>query len=43
VDFSVEIATWLRRTPRGKTPLLVHAPDVHEALRRAGVEPATTL
>jgi phenylacetate-CoA ligase len=42
VHLTVEIATWLRRTPRGKTPLLVHEPPVHEALRRAGVEPATT-
>ena len=30
---------WLERTPRGKTPLIVHRPPVHEALRRAGVEP----
>jgi phenylacetate-CoA ligase len=43
IHLTVEIATWLRRTPRGKTPLLVHQPPVHEALRRAGVEPATTL
>lgn len=43
VHLTVEIANWLRRTPRGKTPLMVHAPAVHEALRRAGVEPATTL
>jgi phenylacetate-CoA ligase len=42
VHLTVEIATWLRRTPRGKTPLMVHEPPVHEALRRAGVEPATT-
>ncbi len=43
IHLTVEIATWLKRTPRGKTPLLVHQPAVHEALRRAGVEPATTL
>jgi phenylacetate-CoA ligase len=42
VHLTVEIANWLRRTPRGKTPLVVHEPPVHEALRRAGVEPATT-
>ena len=37
---SVEIATRLERTPRGKTPLIVHRPPVHDALRRQGVEPA---
>jgi phenylacetate-CoA ligase len=42
VHLTVEIATWLERTPRGKTPLMLHRPPVHEALRRAGVEPATT-
>jgi phenylacetate-CoA ligase len=39
---SVEVAQWLERTPRGKTPLIVHRPAVHEALRRAGVEPMLT-
>jgi phenylacetate-CoA ligase len=42
VHLTLETATWLERTPRGKTPLMVHRPAVHEALRRAGVEPATT-
>lgn len=42
VSLSVEIAQWLERTPRGKTPLIVHRPPVHEALRRAGVEPMMT-
>jgi phenylacetate-CoA ligase len=38
----VEVAQYLERTPRGKTPLIVHRPPVHEALRRAGVEPMLT-
>jgi phenylacetate-CoA ligase len=38
----IEVAQWLERTPRGKTPLIVHRPPVHEALRRAGVEPMLT-
>lgn len=42
VHLTVEIAQWLERTPRGKTPLVVHRPPVHEALRRAGVEPMLT-
>jgi len=42
VEFSVEVATWLERTPRGKTPLIVHRAPVHEALRRAGIEPIQT-
>lgn len=42
MDLTVEVAHWLERTPRGKTPLIVHRPAVHEALRRAGVEPLTT-
>jgi hypothetical protein len=42
LSLSVEIAQWLERTPRGKTPLIVHRPPVHEALRRAGVEPMHT-
>jgi phenylacetate-CoA ligase len=42
VDFSVEVAAWLERTPRGKTPLIVHRQPVHEALRRAGIEPVQT-
>jgi phenylacetate-CoA ligase len=38
----LEQAQFLERTPRGKTPLIVHRPPVHEALRRAGVEPMLT-
>jgi len=38
----VEVAEYLERTPRGKTPLIVHRPPVHEALRCAGVEPMLT-
>ncbi len=32
----------VERTPRGKTPLIVHRPPVHDALRRHGVEPLFT-
>jgi phenylacetate-CoA ligase len=39
---SIEVSQWLERTPRGKTPLVIHRPPVHEALRRAGVEPMQT-
>ena len=39
---TVEIAQRLERTPRGKTPLIVHRPPVHDALRRHGVEPLFT-
>jgi phenylacetate-CoA ligase len=39
VRLRVEVANWVERTPRGKAPLVVHRPPVHEALRRAGVEP----
>ena len=42
VDVTVEIAQRLERTPRGKTPLIVHRPPVHDALRRHGVEPLFT-
>ena len=38
----IEVAQYLERTPRGKTPLIVHRPPVHEALRRVGVEPMLT-
>lgn len=38
----LELAQQLERTPRGKTPLVVHRSPVHEALRRAGVEPMPT-
>jgi phenylacetate-CoA ligase len=39
VNLSVETTHWLERTPRGKTPLIVHRAPVHEALRGAGIEP----
>jgi phenylacetate-CoA ligase len=42
VKLTVEIAARLERTPRGKTPLIVHRPPVHDALRRQGVEPLFT-
>jgi phenylacetate-CoA ligase len=42
MQLEVEVAQYLERTPRGKTPLIVHRPPVHEALRRAGVEPLPT-
>jgi phenylacetate-coenzyme A ligase PaaK-like adenylate-forming protein len=42
MHLEVEVAQHLERTPRGKTPLIVHRPPVHEALRRAGVEPMLT-
>ena len=42
VNMTVEIASRLERTPRGKTPLIVHRPPVHDALRRHGVEPLFT-
>jgi hypothetical protein len=29
-------------TPRGKTPLVVHSPPLHDVLRRHGVEPLLT-
>jgi phenylacetate-CoA ligase len=42
VNVTVEVAQRLERTPRGKTPLVVHRPPVHDALRRHGVEPLFT-
>jgi phenylacetate-CoA ligase len=42
VNVTVEIAPRLERTPRGKTPLIVHRPPVHDALRRHGMEPLFT-
>lgn len=42
VNVTVEVAPRLERTPRGKTPLIVHRPPVHDALRRHGVEPLFT-
>ena len=42
VNVTVEIASRLERTPRGKTPLIVHRPRVHDALRSHGIEPLFT-
>jgi phenylacetate-CoA ligase len=42
VNIDVETVQRLERTPRGKTPLVVHRPPVHDALRRHGVEPLVT-
>ncbi len=42
VNVTVEIASRLERTPRGKTPLIVHRPPVHDALRSRGIEPLFT-
>lgn len=42
VNVTVEIAKRLEHTPRGKTPLVVHRPPVHDALRRSGIEPLFT-
>jgi phenylacetate-CoA ligase len=38
----IETAQWLERTPRGKTPLVIHREPVLEHLRRQGVEPIST-
>jgi phenylacetate-CoA ligase len=38
----IETAQWLERTPRGKTPLVIHRKSVQEQLRRQGVEPMLT-
>jgi len=42
VNISVEIGSRLERTPRGKTPLIVHRPPVHDMLRQHGIEPLFT-
>jgi hypothetical protein len=39
---TLAFASCLGRTPCGKTPLIVHRPPVHDALRRHGVEPLFT-
>ncbi len=39
VKLRVELASWVERTARGKAPLVVHRPEVYDALRRAGFEP----
>jgi len=38
----IETAQWLERTPRGKTPLVIHRAPVQEQLRQYGVEPSQT-
>jgi phenylacetate-CoA ligase len=38
----IETAQWLERTPRGKTPLVIHRAPVQEQLRLQGVEPSHT-
>jgi phenylacetate-CoA ligase len=38
----IETAQWLERTPRGKTPLVIHRKSVQEQLRQQGVEPMST-
>jgi phenylacetate-CoA ligase len=38
----IETAQWLERTPRGKTPLVIHRAPVQEQLRQQGVEPPLT-
>jgi phenylacetate-CoA ligase len=42
MQLRVEVVQWLERTPRGKTPLVIHRAPVQEQLRREGVEPSQT-
>jgi hypothetical protein len=42
MHLSIETAQWLERTPRGKTPLVIHRAPVQEQLRRQGIEPSQT-
>ena len=42
MSVAVETAEWLERTPRGKTPLVIHRAPVKSLLRTAGVEPSIT-
>jgi phenylacetate-CoA ligase len=42
MQLRIETAQWLERTPRGKTPLVIHRAPVQEQLRRQGVEPSQT-
>jgi phenylacetate-CoA ligase len=42
MQLRIETAQWLERTPRGKTPLVIHRPPVQEQLRRQGFEPLQT-
>jgi phenylacetate-CoA ligase len=42
MNLHIETVQWLERTPRGKTPLVIHRGPVQEQLRRQGVEPSQT-
>jgi phenylacetate-CoA ligase len=42
MQLRIETAQWLERTPRGKTPLVIHRAPVQEQLRQQGVEPSQT-
>lgn len=42
MQLRIETAQWLERTPRGKTPLVIHRAPVQAQLRRQGVEPPQT-
>lgn len=42
MQLRIETAQWLERTPRGKTPLVIHRKPVQDQLRRQGVEPPAT-
>jgi phenylacetate-CoA ligase len=42
MQLSIETVQWLERTPRGKTPLVIHRAPVQDQLRRQGVEPSRT-
>jgi phenylacetate-CoA ligase len=42
MQLHIETSEWLERTPRGKTPLVIHRAPVQEQLRRQGVEPSET-
>ena len=42
MQLRIETSEWLERTPRGKTPLVIHRAPVQEQLRLQGVEPSQT-
>ena len=42
MNVQIETAQWLERTPRGKTPLVIHRKPVRDQLRLQGIEPAVT-
>lgn len=42
MNVNVETAEWLERTPRGKTPLVIHRAPVRDLLRSEGFEPSDT-